>query len=141
MEQDFIDAGHTNSYGALKVSDYLGSFLSEWYALQDRSGDGRYALREENLEIWNHQMQKRSLQQVVDLGVYLDALGIGDEFFEWEGVWIIEDGAVRYQTVGEDCFAHMWIGGSDLLINRNEGVLQIVDEVGFQALDEYICVR
>ena len=69
--------------------------------------------------------------------------------------------------MGEDCFAHIRIGGSDLLINRNEGVLQIVidrreygkvsqgidivvydkaleqiiDEAGFQALDGYRCVR
>lgn len=197
VEQDFIDSGHTNSYGALKISDYLGRYLSEQYELQDRKGDKRYALWEENLEIWNHQMQNRSLQQALDLGDYLDmlkvfgndyifvisskgeylaeseelydrldALGIGDAFFEWEGAWIIEDGTVRYQTVGEDCFAHMRIGDSDLLINRNEGVLQIVidrqeygkvsqgidivvydkalgqivDEVGFQALGGYYCI-
>lgn len=198
VKQDFCDAGHTNCYGAVKISDYLGRFLSEQYPLQDRKGDGRYALWEENLEIWHHQMQNLSLQQSADLGVYLDslkahcddyifvisskgeyltetedlydrldALGIGDEFFQREGVWIIEDGTVRYRTVGEDCFAYIRIGGSDLLINRNEGVLQIVidrreygkvsqgidivvydkaleqiiDEAGFQALDGYRCVR
>lgn len=107
------------------------------------------------------------LAETEDLYDRLDALGIGDEFFQWEGVWIIEDGTVRYRTVGEDCFAHIRIGGSDLLINRNEGVLQIVidrreygkvsqgidivvydkaleqiiDEAGFQALDGYRCVR
>lgn len=196
--QDFNDAGHTNSYGALKISDYLGGFLSERYELQDRRGDGRYTLWDDNLEVWNHQMQNRVLQESADLGAYLDAikgcgddyifviasegeylaeledlydrleaLGIGDEFFEQEGAWVIEDGTVRYRTAGEDCFSHMRISSSDLLINRNEGVLQIVidrreygkvsqgidivvydkvleqivDEVGFQALDGYICVR
>lgn len=198
VEQDFTDTGHTNSYGALKVSDHLGGYLSERYELQDRRGDERYRLWEENLLIWNHQMQNRSLQQTADLGAYLDAVkmyrddyiyivfsqgeylaeaedladrlegvGIGEEFFDREGVWVIEDGTVLYQTVGEDCFRHMRIGGSDLLINRDGDELQIVidrqeygkasqgidiivydkalgqivDEVGFQALREYICVR
>ena len=198
VEQDFTDTGHTNSYGALKVSDHLGGYLSERYELQDRRGDERYRLWEENLLIWNHQMQNRSLQQTADLGAYLDAVkmyrddyiyivfsqgeylaeaedladrlegvGIGEEFFDREGVWVIEDGTVLYQTVGEDCFRYMRIGGSDLLINRGGDELQIVidrqeygkasqgidivvydkalgqivDEVGFQALGEYICVR
>ena len=194
--QDFIDEGHTNSYGALKISDYLGRFLSERFELQDRRGDGRYALWEENLEIWNHQMQNRSLQQTADLGGYLDAmkgyddytfvmcskgeylaeaeelsdrmgaLGIGEEFFEQEGIWVIEDGMIRYRNVGGDCFTHMRIGDSDLLINRSEDTLQIVidrqeygkasqgidiiaydralgqivDDVGFQVWDGYYSV-
>lgn len=198
VERDFIDNGHLNTYGALKVTDYLGEYLLERYDLPDRRGDRRYGLWEENLEVWNHQMQNRLLQQTGDLGVYLDrlkgaslgyafvlstkggylaetedladrmeALGIGESFFEREDVWVIEDGAVRFWAEGEDCFRHMKIGDSDLLLNKRDGILQvvidrreygkvsqgidiivydkrlekIVDEVGFQAEGSYRCVR
>ena len=38
-ETDFMDPGHTNHYGAQKVSDFFGAYLTEHYELSDRRDD------------------------------------------------------------------------------------------------------
>ena len=38
-ETDFMDPGHTNHYGAQKVSDFFGAYLTEHYDLSDRRED------------------------------------------------------------------------------------------------------
>jgi len=38
-ETDFMDPGHTNHYGAQKVTDFFGWYLTETYGLTDRSAD------------------------------------------------------------------------------------------------------
>jgi len=40
-EQDFMDIGHTNHFGALKLTDFFGYYLSDTYELEDRSASPR----------------------------------------------------------------------------------------------------
>ena len=40
---DLWDAGHLNSSGAVKWTDFLGDYIQSHYALPDRRGDGNYA--------------------------------------------------------------------------------------------------
>lgn len=51
---DFMDAGHLNAGGGEKLSDYLGGWLKEEYALPDRRGDERYWQWDESLTYAEH---------------------------------------------------------------------------------------
>lgn len=72
--RDFSDTGHTNSYGAEKVTEYLGGFLAGHYDLADRRGGAQYTLWDENLMMWKHQKQNQELREITDLGLYLDSI-------------------------------------------------------------------
>lgn len=72
--KDFVDWGHTNEYGARKISAYMGRYLAEHYGLQDRRGTGQYGLWDENLNVWRHQVQNHDVQQITDLESYLATL-------------------------------------------------------------------
>lgn len=102
-----------------------------------------------------------------DLAERLSYVGIGEEFFQREGVWVIENGTIRYEAQREGCFQHMEIGESDLMVHGNDGQIhviidrqdymkanqgidiilydnvleRVVDVVGFQAAESYISVR
>lgn len=71
---DFMDWGHTNEYGARKITAYLGRYLVQNYGLEDRRGVGGYGLWDENLNVWRHQAENHDLAQVTDLESYLTSL-------------------------------------------------------------------
>lgn len=71
---DFRDWGHNNSYGAEKVSRYLGEYLLANYEIPDRRGDERYYLWEKNSEDWKHQETNYRLTQITDMNQYLGRL-------------------------------------------------------------------
>ncbi|WP_404987702.1 hypothetical protein [Clostridium culturomicium] len=50
---DFYDSGHTNVYGAEKVSNYLGEYLQKKYELENYSEDENYTDFNEGLEKFN----------------------------------------------------------------------------------------
>lgn len=197
--RDFIDWGHANSYGAVKITDYLGRFLMDHYLLEDRRGDARYALWDESLQAWIHSEQNQSILQTADFVTYLDRMpqlegytavivtrggyltenaekdiagkladiGIGDIFFDGEGIWVVADGTVQHEMLQEGFFRHMEIGGSDMLMHEKEGRMRVVidrqeyqkvsqgidiilydnvldkiiDVVGFQTPENYSCIR
>ncbi len=196
--RDFADEGHMNSYGAEKSTNFLGQFLTNYYELEDRRGEERYTLWNENLKLWKHQKQNQELKETADLGLYLDKLsrlegytaviitkgeyltgdiatlvehlmnlGIGEAFFQREGAWVIADGVLEYESARENCFHHMEIGDSDVLLHGNDEVMHIIvdrqdysmatqgidivlydevleeiaDVVGFQAGENYTCIR
>lgn len=72
--RDFSDTGHTNSYGAEKVTKYLGKYLDGHYDLEDKRGGAQYTLWDENLMMWKHQKQNQILRETTDLGLYLDSI-------------------------------------------------------------------
>lgn len=50
---DFIDDGHLNGYGAVKLSSYYVQYLNSYYSLLDHRGDGRYSQWVDDLEYCN----------------------------------------------------------------------------------------
>ncbi|MCI9336809.1 MAG: hypothetical protein HFH93_04565 [Lachnospiraceae bacterium] len=72
--RDFSDTGHTNSYGAQKVTKYMGEYLTSHYGLKDRRGESQYRLWDENLAMWKRQLQNQELKETVDLKLYLDRI-------------------------------------------------------------------
>lgn len=55
------DGSHLNIYGAEKVGDYLGKYLTEHYTLPDRRSDANYTLWEEMLPVYQTQAQEAKL--------------------------------------------------------------------------------
>lgn len=72
--RDFSDGGHTNSYGAGKVTEYLGEYLTGHYGLKDRRGEARYALWDENLSLWKRQLKNQELRETEDIRLYLEKI-------------------------------------------------------------------
>lgn len=139
---DFFDWGHTNVWGAQKVTAYVGEFLAGNYELPDRRGDRKYGIWDRNSVIRTHELQDYQLQQMTDLqsvlafaadctdytvliatsGEYLredvyledklESLGICDAFYESGGTWVIADGELLLENFN-------WYGdmnGADLIL-------------------------
>ncbi|MBO4824987.1 MAG: hypothetical protein J5487_06300, partial [Lachnospiraceae bacterium] len=49
-DNDLIDSGHSNAYGARKMADYFEQYLSERYSFTDHRGDSRYWQWDKDLE-------------------------------------------------------------------------------------------
>ncbi|MCR4679451.1 MAG: hypothetical protein K5679_12000 [Lachnospiraceae bacterium] len=49
-DNDLIDSGHSNAYGARKMADYFEKYLSERYSFTDHRGDSRYWQWDKDLE-------------------------------------------------------------------------------------------
>ena len=197
LSQDFCDWAHTNHNGAKKVTGYLGQFLKDNYELKDRREDERYALWAENSMTGMRKEQNQLLKQSTDVRSYLDIvedlsnytvviatdgnyrydetdiseyltnLGIAEEFYASDGIWVIDN----WKTVGksneEDFFIFMELSDGDLAVNSTAGQKNIVidrqsyykvqnginiviydnilgtvaDAVGFDAANQYACVR
>lgn len=145
-DTDFIDWGHTNVWGAQKVTAYLGEFLAENYDLPDRRGDRKYELWDRNSVVRAHELQDYQLQQNTDLqsvlafaagctdytiliatsGEYLredvyledrlESLGICDAFYESGGTWIVADRELLLERTQE---VFHWYGdknGADIVL-------------------------
>lgn len=156
VSRDFIDASHTNYYGAEKVTAYLGSYLKEQYALEDRRGVAGYELWEADLAARQHEVQNRQLAETVDLESYLDmvsvlkdytvilassgdylaeetdiadrlqVLGIGEEFFHAGGIWIFDDREPVYASLAADALYYTDLSNAYLAVSSVAGVKNIV---------------
>ena len=73
-ETDFIDYGHTNYWGAQKVTDYLGEYLKNHYELPDHRGDDRYALWDLDLKTRQHEWTNYVLSGICDRQIYFEEL-------------------------------------------------------------------
>ncbi len=73
-ERDMIDYGHTNYWGAQKVTAYLGGFLENNYDLADHRGDARYALWDLDLKTRQHEWSNYVLTQICDRQTYFEEL-------------------------------------------------------------------
>ena len=63
---DMTDAIHANSYGATKISSYLGSYLKEHYDLKDHRGDVGYEVYEQCLSVYKHHLFEHSVLPTLD---------------------------------------------------------------------------
>ena len=107
----FDERSHVNVSGGLKVTNYLGSFLTEKYALPDHRGDPEYSYWDEDFSVYKGVKDER-LSTVKDLNTFLMllkdkdydfVLGIGDpRIFEDETtVSLLRNRGVNVDEVGE----------------------------------------
>ncbi len=155
-KKDFNDWGHTNHYGAQKISNYVGDYLAGHYDLEDHRGDERYALWDENSKVRRHEEQKQQLKLTYNVGGYLDyiscirdyivvistagnhlsedadiadslqTVGVSEEFYGDGGIWIFEDRELVYKTGETNALHHMNLVDGDLLVSRAEGVNAVI---------------
>lgn len=119
LNSDYIDWGHTNYYGAEKVTSYMGEYLHSNYTLPDRRGDDRYGLWEEDALARQHEYQNQQLfLQTADIRSYLDLAGSMDgyTFFIFTvGEYVAEDvdisNHLEWAGIGEEYYDghHMWV--------------------------------
>ncbi len=157
-EEDFLDVGHVNYKGGIKVTDAMGRFLSQNYALEDHRGDERYELWERDLAIREHEFNAYTLQEstdpqyILDCAAYasdytiiiategdyfretdylwerLEPLGIGEEFEERGGIWIVEDGQVIWKTAADTGEWYLEPDGVNISLLRESGTDRIFVE-------------
>lgn len=150
-KEDFLDFGHVNHKGGIKVTDAMGRFLSQHYELEDHRGDERYELWMRDSASRKHEFNTCKLQQSTDpqyildyaahatdytvilategdyyretgyLAERLEPLGIGDEFEDGGGIWIIEDGRVTWGTRAGSGEWYLEPEGVNLALYRAEG--------------------
>lgn len=69
IKNDFKDMTHVNIRGAVKMTDYLGSYISANYALKDFSGQD-----EDDLAQYNIDVENAYLHTAYDIGEYFSLL-------------------------------------------------------------------
>ena len=69
---------HLNIYGAEKVTNYIGKYISENYDIIDKRENIEYAYLKEEAEKYNSEVENRKLKNIFDVGQYLELLGKGD---------------------------------------------------------------
>lgn len=73
-DKDMIDYGHTNYWGAQKVTACLGEYLKNHYELTDHRGDDRYALWDLDLKSRQHEWSNYVLTGICDRQIYFEEL-------------------------------------------------------------------
>lgn len=73
-EKDMIDYGHTNYWGAQKVTAYLGEYLKSHYELADHRGETEYALWDLDLKARQHEWTNYVLTRICDRQTYFEEL-------------------------------------------------------------------
>lgn len=149
--RDFSDYGHTNHFGAQKVTAYLGEFLKNNYDLQDYRGDERYTLWDLDLKTRQHEMTNYRLEQIADMELYfgelsqledytivvsttgeylsenaniesyLQMLGSFHEFAEGSKVWVIDNKENIYTSSGSEFLVNMPLSYGELVLSGTNG--------------------
>ena len=76
--KDCENTNHLNIYGAEKVTNYIGKYISENYDIIDKRENIEYAYLKEEAEKYNSDVENRKLKNIFDAGQYLELLGKGD---------------------------------------------------------------
>lgn len=77
--RDFADAGHLNSYGAEKVSRWLGAYLQEHFAMQDHRGDAAYWQWDEDVLYEEHALFRKQLGDTSKWSPFANAVAEGED--------------------------------------------------------------
>lgn len=136
-KRDFADALHLNSYGARKMTGYLGEYLSENFILKDHRSDPSYSLWNECSAYLQHMDAEELLKAEMEYETYLETIaqmqdtvvilsldgnyqasetelnkvmeifGIPESEYWIGGKWIFEDGACTYYMNSNNPEAYM----------------------------------
>lgn len=71
---DFTDATHTNTYGAKKVTSYMGTYLMQNYLFIDHRGDENYYLWDECSQYMQQLSNAHIIEQTYNLNEHLSLL-------------------------------------------------------------------
>lgn len=71
-QKDFIDEGHMNIYGSVKVGKFFGEYIKEHYGVQDHRGDARFISWDENLKYHYQVPIDNALAKETGFGLYFD---------------------------------------------------------------------
>jgi hypothetical protein len=145
--RDFSDYGHTNHFGAQKVTAYLGEFLKNNYDLQDYRGDERYTLWDLDLKARQHDWNNYVLTKITDRQTYfeelsrledytivvsttgeyisgeaeieecLQMLGGFHEFYNGSNVWVFDNGENIYTANANNTLKTMPLTFGELLVS------------------------
>ena len=97
-EKDMIDYGHTNFWGAQKVTAYLGEYLKKHYELPDHRGDDRYALWDLDWKTRQHEWSNYVLTVIGDKQIYFEELSRLEDYtivVSTTGEYISEDAEIE----------------------------------------------
>lgn len=158
--KDFIDAMHTNYFGAEKVTSYMGDFLWFNYNLENHYGDEKYALWDEDSDVRNHEWNIYLLQstgllwnyfdvlysledytyiitttgnyldEYSPISEYLDYFGLTEDFYASGGLWVVDDKEVVYKNLEQDFLYYEDLGECNLSVSSEAGIRTIT--VDFQ---------
>lgn len=78
---DFRDTDHLNNAGAIKVTEYLGNYLSNNYFLEDHRGDVYYKLWDQNTQYLNDRAIRFALQETMTFNEYLNRILLLDTHY------------------------------------------------------------
>ncbi|MBQ9123841.1 MAG: hypothetical protein IJY10_10180 [Lachnospiraceae bacterium] len=156
IQSDFIDFQHTNYWGAKKVTQYMGSLLTEEFHLADHRGDKNYHLWVENSQVRSHEYYNIFLQQAINVEMLFQRLepmtdgytivietngdyyANGDALDSYmsmiglealcgtSGIWVIQDGERTLSLEGDAFGEYVDLGKGDMLLSRNEGISNII---------------
>ena len=131
INTDYIDWGHTNYYGAEKVTSYMGEYLLSNYALPDRRGDDRYEFWEVDAMARQHELQNyQLLLQTTDVRNYLGYIGSLEGYtfiVSTKGTYLSGDmdlsTSLQKVGIGEEFFDghHVWVFEDRELAYLSEG--------------------
>lgn len=127
-EQDFVDSGHTNHYGATKVTKYLGEYLKTNYVLEDFRGDEAYVLWDEDLKARKHEVKNHELLQKADMKTYFEMLSTLEDYtvvISSTGEYLSGEANIDeyLQMVGS---FHEFYDGSAVWILNNKETTQVI---------------
>lgn len=71
---DCENLNHTNIFGAEKVSNYLGKYISERYQIEDKRNKPEYSNYEKKLEEYRYATENGKIVTYFEAGKYMDAL-------------------------------------------------------------------
>lgn len=71
-QNDFIERGHLNIYGSMKVGAFLGDFAKQYCDLADHRGDEKYHSWDESLAYRNHHFKNVNLTKETGLGLFFN---------------------------------------------------------------------
>lgn len=153
---DFLDSGHLSSYGAEKITNYLGQYIKSNYNIPNRKGDEKYGMWERDLLLYNNAETHHELTQTTEIKTYLSLLNnleghtvvictygehiypdtdiskelsdleITQKSFSEGGVWILSDGEIVFESDEDNFTYHYSLGRSDMVIRSNDEERQII---------------
>jgi len=149
-EKDMIDYGHTNYWGAQKVTAYLGEYLKSHYELADHRGEAEYALWDLDLKARQHDWNNYVLTKITDRQTYfeelsrledytivvsttgeyisgeaeieecLQMLGGFHEFYNGSNVWVFDNGENIYTANANNTLKTMPLTFGELLVSVSD---------------------
>ncbi|MDO4523622.1 MAG: interleukin-like EMT inducer domain-containing protein, partial [Eubacteriales bacterium] len=121
------DGLHMNYYGATKLTDWFGKYLTEECAATDIRGQEKYAFMEEELEKYKRSIIKISLDEIIDPAEYLKKL-VGNDYIIFvfarnnAASALTQEQRQYFDSIGLEQLADLITGDSYLAVINNTDI-------------------